>query len=123
MYRPPGVDAYNRLSAKARVHDLCLRCSAFYACRAGLALAMAFARGGARDLSVVLYGASGFTGRLVAHYLAARGGTGRIGLAGRCRQKLEAVAAETARAGWEPDVLVAEADDHAALSALGPAIN
>jgi len=79
---------------------------------------MAFARGGARDLSVVLYGASGFTGRLVAHYLAARGGTGRIGLAGRCRQKLEAVAAETARAGWEPDVLVAEADDHAALSAL-----
>ena len=80
--------------------------------------AMAFARCGARDLSVVLYGASGFTGRLVAHYLAARGGTGRIGLAGRCRQKLEAVAAETARAGWEPDVLVAEADDHAALSAL-----
>ena len=79
---------------------------------------MAFARAGARDLSVVLYGASGFTGRLVAHYLAARGGTGRIGLAGRCRQKLEAVAAETARAGWEPDVLVAEADDHAALSAL-----
>ena len=74
--------------------------------------------GHARDLSVVLYGASGFTGRLVAHYLAARGGTGRIGLAGRCRQKLEAVAAETARAGWEPDVLVAEADDHAALSAL-----
>ena len=74
--------------------------------------------GHARDLSVVLYGASGFTGRLVAHYLAARGGTGRIGLAGRCRQKLEAVAAETARAGWEPDVLVAEADDHAALSGL-----
>ena len=76
------------------------------------------ATGHARDLSVVLYGASGFTGRLVAHYLAARGGTGRIGLAGRCRQKLEAVAAETARVGWEPDVLVAEADDHAALSAL-----
>ena len=76
------------------------------------------ARGRASDLSVVLYGASGFTGRLVAHYLAARGGTGRIGLAGRCRQKLEAVAAETARVGWEPDVLVAEADDHAALSAL-----
>jgi len=72
----------------------------------------------ARDLSVVLYGATGFTGRLVAHYLAARGGTGRIGLAGRCRQKLEAVAAETAGVGWEPDVLVAEADDHAALSAL-----
>ena len=72
----------------------------------------------ARDLSVVLYGASGFTGRLVAHYLAARGGVGRIGLAGRSRQKLEAVAAETARPGWEPDVLVAEADDHAALSAL-----
>ena len=71
-----------------------------------------------RDLSVVLYGASGFTGRLVAHYLAARGGVGRIGLAGRSRQKLEAVAAETARPGWEPDVLVAEADDHAALSAL-----
>lgn len=76
------------------------------------------ARGRASDLSVVLYGASGFTGRLVAHYLAARGGTGRIGLAGRCRQKLEAVAAETARVGWEPEVLVAEADDHAALSAL-----
>ena len=71
----------------------------------------------ARDLSIVLYGASGFTGRLVAQYLAVRG-AGRVGLAGRSRTKLEAVAAETARPGWEPDVLVAEADDHAALSVL-----
>ena len=71
-----------------------------------------------RDLSVVVYGATGFTGRLIASYLATRGGVGRIGLAGRRREALEAVAAETARPGWEPEVLVAAADDEAALSAL-----
>lgn len=71
-----------------------------------------------RDLSVVLYGATGFTGRLIASYLATRGGVGRIGLAGRRREALEAVAAETARPGFEPEVLVAAADDEAALSAL-----
>ena len=70
-----------------------------------------------RDLSVVLYGATGFTGRLVAQYLATRG-VGRIGLAGRSREKLEAMAAQLAGPDWEPEVLVAEADDHTALTAL-----
>ena len=46
-----------------------------------------------RPLDVVLYGASGFTGRLVARYLAQRGGV-RVGLAGRSLDRLREVADE-----------------------------
>ena len=68
---------------------------------------------GRRDLDVIVYGATGFTGRLVAHYLCTRG-VGRIGLAGRSPERLRSVAAEIG----SPQVFVAEADDQTALTAL-----
>jgi short subunit dehydrogenase-like uncharacterized protein len=49
----------------------------------------------ARDLDVVLYGATGFVGRLTADYLARSApDTARIGLAGRSQEKLERLRAE-----------------------------
>lgn len=46
---------------------------------------------GAREFDVVVYGASGFTGRLVAEYLVGREGAGRWAMAGRDLAKLAAV--------------------------------
>src|SRR2546423_15347514 len=43
-----------------------------------------------RELDLVLFGATGFVGRLTAEYLAAAAGDEvRVGLAGRSREKLE----------------------------------
>jgi short subunit dehydrogenase-like uncharacterized protein len=48
-----------------------------------------------RNLDLVLYGASGFVGRLTAEHLASTAPAGtRIALAGRTRSKLEALQAE-----------------------------
>ena len=54
---------------------------------------------GSRELDVILYGATGFTGRLVAQHLARRTrGSARIGLGGRSLTRLEGVRAEAAQA-------------------------
>lgn len=55
---------------------------------------------------VVVYGASGFTGRQAAAYLASRGV--RLALAGRSREKLEALAGTL---GGDVGVLVADSSD------------
>jgi len=72
----------------------------------------------ARDLDIVLFGATGYTGRLVADYLAtspsARGV--RWAIAGRDRQKLERVRGELGRPDLE--LLVADASDGRALDAI-----
>jgi saccharopine dehydrogenase (NAD+, L-glutamate forming) len=80
----------------------------------------------ARELDVVLFGATGFTGGLTAEYLARHAPAGlRWGLAGRNRQKLEAVRrrlaaldglddAAAARLAELP-LLVADATDLASL--------
>lgn len=76
-----------------------------------------------RDFDVVLFGATGFTGRLTAeHLVRAHLGEGlRLALAGRSRSKLETVRAELtrldARAGELP-LLVADAGDRGALDAI-----
>jgi short subunit dehydrogenase-like uncharacterized protein len=44
-----------------------------------------------RELDIVLYGATGFVGKLTAQYLATAGGGARIALAGRSLDKLAAV--------------------------------
>jgi short subunit dehydrogenase-like uncharacterized protein len=44
-----------------------------------------------RDLDIVLYGATGFVGKLTAQYLARAGGAARIGLAGRSLDRVAAV--------------------------------
>ena len=73
-----------------------------------------------RDLDVVVYGATGFTGQLVAEYLASRYGTDstiRWALAGRNCSKLEQVR-ETCGAPPETELLVADADEPATLRAM-----
>lgn len=47
-----------------------------------------------RDLDLVLWGATGYTGRLVAHHLVRHGKDVRWALGGRSREKLEAIRAE-----------------------------
>jgi len=69
-----------------------------------------------RDLDIVLLGATGFTGSLIAAYLADRApSTVRVGLAGRDPARLEAVRART---GGEPELAVVDATDPAALRRL-----
>lgn len=70
-----------------------------------------------RDYDIVLYGASGFTGRLVAEYLLETYGNGEDlnwAIAGRNEEKLRAVAAELGA----PDtpVIIADSDDAGALA-------
>ncbi|WP_305095024.1 trans-acting enoyl reductase family protein [Prescottella sp. R16] len=76
----------------------------------------------ARDLDVVVYGATGFVGRLVAEYLARHAPDGtRIGLAGRSVEKLERIRADLgpAAVGWP--LLRADATDDASLDELAAA--
>jgi short subunit dehydrogenase-like uncharacterized protein len=72
-----------------------------------------------RDLDVVVYGASGFVGRLTAEYLATHAPEGtRIGLGGRSQERLEQVRATLGprAAGWP--IVVADSSDREALAAL-----
>jgi short subunit dehydrogenase-like uncharacterized protein len=76
-----------------------------------------------RTYDVVVYGATGFTGRLVAEHLLAAYGAGkdvRWAMAGRSKSKLEAVRAEI---GAPPDLplLIADASDPASLAAMARA--
>jgi short subunit dehydrogenase-like uncharacterized protein len=69
-----------------------------------------------RELDVVVYGATGFVGKLTAEYLAHHApGDVRIGLAGRSADRLEAVKREL---GVDWPVLVADAADPASLERL-----
>ncbi len=66
-----------------------------------------------RDLDVVLYGATGYTGRLVAQDLADQEAS--FAIAGRSRERLEDVADEL---DADPEVIVAGVDDADALTAM-----
>ncbi|GAB3700110.1 saccharopine dehydrogenase family protein [Mariniluteicoccus flavus] len=70
-----------------------------------------------RDLDLVVFGCTGFVGRLTAAHLARHAPDLRIGLAGRSRAKVEAVRADLPGAGDWP-VLEADSDDPASLDAL-----
>jgi short subunit dehydrogenase-like uncharacterized protein len=63
-----------------------------------------------REFDIVLFGATGFTGRLVAEYLASHK-PGRWAIAGRNEQKLEAL-------GFDVPRLVADALDPAACASI-----
>jgi short subunit dehydrogenase-like uncharacterized protein len=71
------------------------------------------------EFDIVVYGATGFTGRLVAEYLAQRYGDGSVrwAMAGRSLTKLEQVRDEIGAPADTP-LLTANADDPAALKAL-----
>lgn len=77
-----------------------------------------------RPLDVVVWGATGYTGRLVAEYLARREGVGkrvRWGIAGRNRAKLEEVRRGLERidpAARDLAILTADSRDRASLDAL-----
>ena len=72
-----------------------------------------------RDHDVVLYGASGFVGRLTAAYLAAHApGDVRIALAGRSLPRLERAREELGAAAAAWPLLVADSQDDAALGRL-----
>ncbi|MEO5982052.1 MAG: saccharopine dehydrogenase NADP-binding domain-containing protein [Pedococcus sp.] len=73
----------------------------------------------ARPHDVVVYGATGFVGRLLADYLARHAPTGtRIALAGRSRAKLEEVRRGLPRAARDWPIVVADATDVDALRAM-----
>ena len=77
---------------------------------------------GDRELDVVVFGATGFAGRLVAGYLAghAPGGV-RIGLAGRSERRLAGVRAGLGAAAAAWPLLVADSADPVSLAALARA--
>jgi short subunit dehydrogenase-like uncharacterized protein len=78
-----------------------------------------------REFDIILFGASGFTGKLVAEYLSTRTAEegARWALAGRSRQKVEAVRKELAsidEANADVPILIADALDARALDAIVP---
>src|ERR1051325_10878738 len=70
-----------------------------------------------RQYDVVLYGASGFTGRQTVQYFAAntRLTDVRWAIAGRNRQALEAARAQAGDSARSADILVADAQDQQAV--------
>jgi short subunit dehydrogenase-like uncharacterized protein len=70
-----------------------------------------------RSFDIVLFGATGFTGRLVADYLIGRRSGARLALAGRDRAKLEALRRELPGAA-EVQILTADVRDPASLDAI-----
>jgi short subunit dehydrogenase-like uncharacterized protein len=71
-----------------------------------------------REFDIVLYGASGFVGKLTAHYLATAGGAARIALAGRSLDKLGAVRDTLPGSARSWPLIVADASSPTTLSAM-----
>jgi short subunit dehydrogenase-like uncharacterized protein len=72
-----------------------------------------------RALDLTLFGATGFTGKLVAQYLAANAPDGaRIGLAGRSEEKLAGVRSELPARASEWPLIVADKADPESLKKL-----
>lgn len=74
-----------------------------------------------RDFDLVLFGATGFTGRLLAEYLLQRHGVDgglRWALAGRSVDKLKTVRSELGEAASALELLTADSHDRASLDAL-----
>ncbi len=77
---------------------------------------------GDRELDVVVFGATGFVGRLVAGYLAGHAPAGvRVGLAGRSAQRLADIRARLGAAASAWPLLVADSADPASVAALARA--
>lgn len=77
---------------------------------------------GQREFDIVLYGATGFVGKLTAEYLASAsrrpGGTNRIALAGRSPDKLAAVRASLGEAAASWPILTVDAAKPATLNEM-----
>lgn len=74
---------------------------------------------GARQYDVIVWGASGFTGKLVVEYLLRRPGNDIVwAVAGRSRQKLEQVLSELSAGDKAPDILIADSLDGESMATL-----
>lgn len=71
-----------------------------------------------REFDIVLYGATGYSGRLTAEYLAQRGSPARIALAGRDIERLRTVRQALAPAAREWPLLTADASQPSTLAAI-----
>jgi short subunit dehydrogenase-like uncharacterized protein len=71
-----------------------------------------------RDLDIVVYGATGFVGKLTAQYLAQSETGARIGLAGRSAERLRAVRDDLGAAAHDWPVLVADTSEPSTLNAM-----
>jgi len=71
-----------------------------------------------REYDIVLYGATGFVGKLTAQYLARTGGNARIALAGRSPDRLLAVRETLGESAQSWPVLQADASSPSTLDAL-----
>lgn len=71
-----------------------------------------------REFDIVLYGATGFVGKLTAEYLAAAGGGARIALAGRSTDRLLAVRDSLGEAARSWPLIEADASRPATLEAM-----
>ncbi|MGV0814367.1 trans-acting enoyl reductase family protein [Mycolicibacterium boenickei] len=71
-----------------------------------------------REFDLVLYGATGFVGKLTAQYLARAGGSARIALAGRSEDRLRAIRDGLGPAAQSWPLLTADATAPASLEAM-----
>jgi short subunit dehydrogenase-like uncharacterized protein len=71
-----------------------------------------------REFDIVLYGATGFVGKLTAEYLAKAGGDARIALAGRSTDRLLAVRGTLGEAAQSWELIAADASQPSTLNAL-----
>ena len=75
-----------------------------------------------RQYDVIVWGASGFTGKLVVEYFLQQYGTGiNWAIAGRNRQKLEQVLQELGAGDNAPDILIADSHDPVSMATLAKA--
>ena len=71
-----------------------------------------------REYDIVVYGATGFVGKLTAEYLARQGGDARIALAGRSKERLEAVRGTLGESAQSWPILLADASSPSTLDEL-----
>jgi len=72
----------------------------------------------ARKYNVIVWGATGFTGKLVCEYLAREyGGAVSWAVGGRSKAKLDAVLADL-EGSYKPDIILADSADAASLASL-----
>ena len=71
-----------------------------------------------REYDIVLYGATGFVGKLTAQYLARAGGNARIALAGRSTDRLMAIRETLGESAQSWPVLQADASSPSTLDAM-----
>lgn len=73
---------------------------------------------GDREFDIVLYGATGFVGKLTAEYLAGAGKDARIALAGRSTERLQAVRNNLGDAARSWELVVADASSPSTLNEM-----